>query len=298
MATTKPILKWVGGKTQILSTILNSFPNEKINNYHEPFIGGGSVLLGMLSSPSIHERICGQIYAYDINEPLIGMYLNIQSKPAELYTQLHELVIQFLSDEDNRESLYYIARGWYNDLTPQEKCSVLGSALFIFLNKTCFRGIFRVGPNGFNVPYGHYKNPEIINKERLMQVHKLIQPVKFVCTRFETALAQVQPGDFVYLDPPYAPETKRSFVKYTDKGFDLDQHQTLFAMIKGLGAAAKYLLSNANVSLVRETFPDQNSMVIQCRRAIHSKEPGTTTSEVLIRNYSLPQDNHASSVSK
>lgn len=289
-ATTKPILKWVGGKTQILSTVLNSFPPGPLQNYHEPFVGGGSVLLGMLSSPNIRNRFCGNIYAYDINAPLIGMYLNIQSKPEELYTQLQEIITEFTahSNPDDREAFYYIQRSQYNDLSESEKCSVLGSALFIFLNKTCFRGIFRVGPNGFNVPYGHYKNPEIINKDHLMQVHKLIQPVKFICSDFSESLKRVKSGDFVYLDPPYAPETNRSFDKYTNNGFRLEKHYLLFKAIKTIGlCGAKYLLSNANVSLVRESFQDNKNSTeeIKCRRAIHSKAPGTTTTEVLIRNY-------------
>ncbi len=159
--------------------------------------------------------------------------------------------------------------------------------MFLFLNKTCFRGLFREGPNGFNVPYGNYKNPEIVNKEHFYQVHELIQNVLFHFSDFKQSLNNdnLHPGDFIYLDPPYAPETKKSFVKYDKSGFDLNCHKKLFEMLNEIDH--KFLMSNSDVPFVRENFSNDKYKIesIQCRRAINSKNPESKTSEVFIKNY-------------
>ena len=300
----KPILKWVGGKTQIIDKLIVDFPIE-INNYREAFLGGGSVLLAFLSYvKSGIIKINGNIYAYDLNEPLIYIYKNIQTQHNKLYDILKNIITDFKecgNGEINRtpenieeakiakENYYYWIRSEYNKLCLTDKKSILGSAMLIFLNKTCFRGIFRVGPNGFNVPYGHYSNPEIINKEHLDNIHNLIQNVLFECCDFNTslALANIEQGDFAYLDPPYAPETNTSFVGYTEKGFDIENHKKLFNLIHNLtDAKQKIMLSNADVSLVRENFKEKYSTsTILCKRSINSKNPESKAKEVIIRNY-------------
>jgi DNA adenine methylase len=300
----KPILKWVGGKTQIIDKLIVDFPIE-INNYREAFLGGGSVLLAFLSYvKSGIIKINGNIYAYDLNEPLIYIYKNIQTQHNELYDILKNIITDFKecgNGEINRtpenieeakiakENYYYWIRSEYNKLCLTDKKSILGSAMLIFLNKTCFRGIFRVGPNGFNVPYGHYSNPEIINKEHLDNIHNLIQNVLFECCDFNTslALANIEQGDFAYLDPPYAPETNTSFVGYTEKGFDIENHKKLFNLIHNLtDAKHKIMLSNADVSLVRENFKEKYSTsTILCKRSINSKNPESKAKEVIIKNY-------------
>lgn len=299
----KPILKWVGGKTQIMDTIIMGFPTE-MNNYREAFLGGGSVLLTLLSYVKNGTiKIHGNIYAYDLNEPLIHIYKNIQTQHTELYDKLEYIITEFNAcgnGELNRkpstieeamvlkENYYYWIRSEYNKLCVTHKKGVLGSAMFIFLNKTCFRGVFRVGPNGFNVPYGHYKNPEIINKEHLSVIHELIQPVTFDCCDFNTSLTMVEENDFVYLDPPYAPETNTSFVGYTEKGFNIEQHANLFKRIHSLTETdKKVMLSNADVSLVRENFTNENYNILSilCKRSINSKNPNAKAKEVIIKNY-------------
>lgn len=299
----KPILKWVGGKTQILDKLITDFPVE-INNYREVFLGGGSVLLTLLSYvKSGIIKIQGNIYAYDLNEPLIYIYKNIQTRHNELYDILQTIITDFNecgNGEINRkptnieeakiakENYYYWIRSEYNKLCLTDKKSILGSAMFIFLNKTCFRGVFRVGPKGFNVPYGHYKNPEIINKEHLEEIHILIQNVVFECCDFNTSLTIVEPNDFVYLDPPYAPETDTSFVGYTENGFNIENHNNLFKLIHILtDTNKKIMLSNADVSLVRENFTNEkySTLSILCKRSINSKNPDAKAKEVIIRNY-------------
>ena len=300
----KPILKWVGGKTQILDKLMVEFPIE-IHNYHEIFLGGGSVLLTLLSYVKAGViKLNGTIYAYDLNEPLIYVYKNIQSSYNELYVETqkiikcynecgNELIINRTPTNleeatRNKENYYYWIRMEYNKLSLADKNSLLGSAMFIFLNKTCFRGVFRVGPNGFNVPYGHYKNPEIVNKDHLCEIHHLIQGVVFDCCDFTASLSRVVNNDFVYLDPPYAPEAATSFVGYNLNGFNLENHTTLFKLLHILtDSKQKILLSNADVNLVRENFTNDKYSItsILCKRSINSKNPGVKAKEVIIKNY-------------
>jgi DNA adenine methylase len=303
MCIPKPILKWVGGKTQIKDKLIIEFPTE-INNYREAFLGGGSVLLTLLSYVKNGIiKIHGDVYAYDLNEPLIYIYKNIQNHHIELYDKLQDMIAEFNecgNGELNRkpenieeakslkENYYYWIRKEYNKLSLSDKKGIVGSAMFTFLNKTCFRGVFRVGPNGFNVPYGHYKNPEIINKEHLDVIHDLIQGVKFECCDFNTSLTLVEQNDFVYLDPPYAPETDTSFVGYTETGFNIEQHNNLFKLIHTLTESnKKIMLSNADVSLVRTNFTNEkyNTLSLLCKRSINSKNPDAKAKEVIIKNY-------------
>jgi len=310
MNITKPLLKWVGGKTQIIYTLLGNFPVE-INNYHEIFLGGGSVLFALLSYAKhglIH--INGNIYAYDVNEPLIYIYKNIQTNHNELYEILQSIIIDFNECGDgpvnrkpanieeaktSKENYYYWVRSQYNKLT--DKKTMICSAMFIFLNKTCFRGVFRVGPNGFNVPYGNYKNPEIINKDHLNEIHNLIQNVIFECCDFSLplslslslSLSSIEENDFIYLDPPYAPENSKSFVGYTENGFNIENHQKLFELIHIITDRRniKIIMNNADVSLVRDNFTNDKYNIIEilCKRSINSKNPEAKAKEVIIRNY-------------
>ncbi len=282
---TKPILKWVGGKTQILDQVLELIPDE-MRNYHEPFVGGGSVLLGVLS-----QKKAEKMYASDLNANLIYMYKNIQSEPEELISELRQLseeyhaitgtivnrkATTFEEAQSSQESYYYWIRNRFN--TIEDKASPLASAMLIFLNKTCFRGIYREGPNGFNVPFGNYKNPTILDEPHIREVSILIKPVVFTHQSFQQAFESIQPDDFVYIDPPYVPETATSFVSYTKDGFN--DHECLFELFK----QTKGLMSNSDVPLVRQSFVDYKIKTISCRRAIHSKKPDSRTNELLIIN--------------
>lgn len=304
----KPLLKWVGGKTQLLNTLLPLFP-AKIQNYYELFIGGGSVLFALLSETP--RRIHGQIYAYDINPVLISFYQHLQSQPQALYEILQEIIHEFQSipstapsastqekpnrkpqtleeAKTSRESYYYWIRQQYNHLTAEQQQRAYGVALFFFLNKTCFRGVFRLGPNGFNVPYGHYTNPEIINYEHWMEIHRLLQPVNFLVMDCSVSMTLPQTGDFVYLDPPYVQETKTSFVGYSLEGFDEKKSRLLFYQCsQWTERGVSWVMSNSDTPLLHETFPEipdkkYSLQKINCRRAIHSKNPETTANEVIV----------------
>jgi len=302
---TKPFIKWAGGKTQIINTIMDKFPSE-INDYHEIFIGGGSVLLALLSYIKNNKiKVTGTLYAYDINVILIGVYKNIQSKKDALYTKIMEYrdiydkcVKDSVGDKSERkpttleeaikskESYYYWIRKQFNDII--DKSSIECSALFIIINKTCFRGLYREGPNGFNVPFGHYKTtPSMITEEHLNEISALIKDVKFKCRDFSKSLKKPKENDFVYLDPPYAPENSTSFVDYNKDGFTLDNHNTLFELTKLLHTKKiKFMMSNSKVKLVTDSFNDDSFTVseIECKRAINSKNPESKTMEVIIAN--------------
>lgn len=295
----KPFLKWVGGKTQIIDTIINKLP-AKIKNYHEIFLGGGSVLLAVLSLQKQNIiDIQENIYAYDINETLIHVFKNIQSNKDRLFIHIKKIVDEYNSISDNvvnrkptniheaktsKESYYYWIRNKFNNIN--DKKSIESSALFMFINKTCFRGLFREGPNGFNVPYGHYKNtPNIITLDEINTISDLIKNVNFIHSDFNDSIRKNKSGDFVYLDPPYAPENENSFVGYTNDGFNYDKHIELFNSIHEIhNKNIKFLMSNASVPLVLDNFANYNCLQITARRAINAKKPGSTTTEVLIYN--------------
>lgn len=298
----KPFLKWVGGKTQIIDDVMALFPKE-MNNYHEPFIGGGSVLLALLTHRANGGiKISGRVYASDLNSNLIGLYRNVQANPEGLIAEVKKLTEEFAkckNTEVNRkpttveealtspESYYFWIRSRFNSLSKDERAAVVGSAMLLFMNKTCFRGVYREGPKGFNVPFGNYKNPTILDEDHIRAVSRLIGDVVFTCRPFSDSLEHIASGDFVYLDPPYAPETDTSFVGYTADGFSLDNHRALFAKCAEMGAkGVKMLMSNADVKLVKDAFvaPAFVTKIVSCRRAIHSKEPDARTNEVLITN--------------
>jgi DNA adenine methylase len=226
------------------------------------------------------------------------MYKNIQLNPTVLINELKKLSDEFVrcgSGPVNRnasnlneamssqESYYYWIRQKYNFLSESEKSLPSSSALFIFLNKTCFRGIYRMGPNGFNVPFGNYKNPVIYTESHIRNVSSLIKNVIFTHCSFVDALSSLEPGDFVYTDPPYA----NSFTSYTKEGFTLENHQSLFKICKGLKQKnVKLLMSNSNTKLITDIFypPYFNVQLISCKRSINSKNPGSRINEVLITN--------------
>ena len=266
----KPLLKWVGGKSQIIDDVLSHFPRD-IRTYHEPFVGGGAVLLAALSDPTIRIE---RVRASDNNPHLIAFYKDVQACPDALHAAIEEVFTAYHESAGNKEAFYYARRERFRDAHP----SVEKSALLFFLNKTCFRGLYREGPNGFNVPYGHYKTtPKWPTLGELRAMQELLRRVEFEVCDFAVALARVGEGDFVYADPPYARETKTSFVGYNTNGFDQD------ALFEGLTKTI-FCMSNANVPCVREFFKDFRICTVKARRAINSKNPESTTTEVLVTN--------------
>jgi len=288
-------LKWVGGKTQIIDVIMEKFPRV-MENYHEIFLGGGSVLFALLSLRKQGKiTITEKIYAYDINNSLIHVYKHLQSKRDVLFRHLTHVFNIYNSLEGDvvnrcpktleeaktsKESYYYWIRNKFNT---KEKSTIKSSALFMFLNKTCFRGMYREGPNGYNVPYGHYKTVSVIEKEELNSISDLISDVVFCECDFSESFKNIRKGDFVYLDPPYAPENEKSFVGYTNGGFSKEKHLELFSLIQNL--ESKFVLSNSKVPMVLDSFRTFHIKEVIARRAINSKNPESTTTELIICNY-------------
>ena len=299
MPYTKPFLKWVGGKYKLLDKIITKFPLT-INNYHEPFLGGGSVLFALLDRVEKKEiKINNNIYAYDINEELIYTYKNIQKNPNELIAEVQKIICEYKNlpndkkkvprglnittdnYKTNKEYYYYYIRQLYNSNI--NKKSITCSAQFIFLNKTCFRGVYRIGPNGFNVPFGNYSNPEIINEKDILHISKLIQKVIFINTNFTNLV--VESGDFIYVDPPYLKIDKNSFDSYTKLKFNNDSHNKLFGMLNDFaGRGIKFIMSNSDTKEI-ESFFDKDKFTIckvLCKRSINCKNPESVVNEVII----------------
>jgi DNA adenine methylase len=277
----KPFIKWVGGKTQIIDEVLQRFPRE-INNYYEPFLGGGSVLIGVLSDKSI--TIKGKVVASDVNPHLIALYKKVQENPKELLKNFNQIVEEYSKCPQekgdkkpktieeamtSKESYYYWIRDKFNIEHKPEQ--------FVFLNKTCFRGLHREGPNGFNVPFGHYKTLPTLYQDNILKVSKLFENVKFVCQSFEKSFETVNDDDFIYMDPPYVPVNTTSFTSYTKGEFN---HGELFTGINAL--KCRWLLSNADVPILEESVDYGTIDYIECRRAINSKDPASKINEVLI----------------
>lgn len=293
----KPFLKWVGGKTQLLPLIVKKIP-KKMENYHDIFLGGGSVLLAVLSLQKQGEiTIKKKVYAYDSNIHLIDLFRNIQRDRNGILEHIQRHLDEYKNIQDDtinrnpqsvdqaktsKESYYYWLRNKFN--LPETENLIEKSAIFILLNKLGFRGMYREGPKGFNVPFGHYKTtPEIITKETLDNIYELIKDVDFRVLDCMQSLGNVKRGDFVYLDPPYAPETQTSFVKYTQEGFNHDKHEELFQRVKELKSKkAKFLLHNAAVPQVIEHFSDFTKEEITARRAINPKNPESVAKELII----------------
>ena len=279
-----PIIKWVGGKSQIIDEILKNIPNE-IENYYEPLIGGASVLFAILSTPQI--TIKNKIKASDVNKILINFYNDVKSNCEQLINKINNIVKEYKErDDSEKEKYYYELRINYNKIG----LSIDKSAMFYVLNKTCFRGLYREGPNGFNVPFGNYKNPAIINEDEIRNVSKLIKNVDFVCESFEEGFCEEKftQNDFIYLDPPYVPEKSTSFVGYTSDGFSLEKHKKLFdRCIELKKDNIRIMMSNSDVELVTNIF-DKNLFFIKkilCKRSINSKKPGSKTFEVIVKSY-------------
>lgn len=226
----KPFLKWAGGKTQVLDEIRARYPEglgRSINKYAEPFIGGGAVLFDILGRYEFDS-----VYISDVNRQLILTYATLRDDVEELICALGGLESNYISsDEGGREEIYYSLRDKYNELAEAGGGSVELAALFIFLNRTCFNGLYRVNSRGgFNVPQGRYKNPRILDERNLRAVSARLQNVgTIVCGDYSLSAEFIDENTFVYFDPPYRPlSATASFTSYSNGGFG-DDGQTALA---------------------------------------------------------------------
>jgi DNA adenine methylase len=286
----RPFLKWAGGKTQLLDEIEPRLPSKEIESgqidtYIEPFIGGGAVFFHIAQKyPHIRHFVI-----LDVNEDLVNCYNAVKNSVASVITKLRRLENEYLkNDESARSDMYYRIRKKFNsDRSP---------AKLIFLNKTCFNGLYRVNrSNEFNVPFGNYKNPAICDEENLMAASTILQDAEIIAADFEISERYINKHCFVYLDPPYRPiSTTASFTSYA-KGNFTEKDQVRLAgfceRIKQKGA--RFLLSNSDPKnenskdhFFEDHYKDFKTERVKAIRAINCQGARRgTISELLILNY-------------
>ncbi|MDI9476857.1 MAG: DNA adenine methylase [Natronincolaceae bacterium] len=288
-----PFLKWAGGKRQLLPVINDNLPPElksgKINKYIEPFVGGGAVLFDLLQKYKFKEVIIN-----DYNENLINLYKAIKNDANLIINNLGLISDEYLQlGEEHRKEYYYFIREAFNNASDD---SIEKSVYFLFLNKTCFNGLYRVNSkNQFNVPHGRYKNPTILDKDGLINISKILSNVKITHGDFANVEQYVDDSTFVYLDPPYRPlNNTSSFTSYSNNGFD-DNEQIRLANFFDIlnGKKAKLMLSNSDPKntdaddiFFDDLYEKYNITRVEAKRAINSNPDGRgKLTELLITNY-------------
>ncbi len=293
----KPFIKWAGGKSQLLPDIKNRYPEElgkSITKYCEPFVGGGAVLFDILSSYTIDA-----ILINDINAELANAYRQIKGYPNELIFALSQVQAVFWPmDAEQRKEYYYNKRARFNYLkiNGDEAVNLEKAALFIFLNKTCFNGLFRVNKQGlFNVPMGSYKKPMICDAENLKAINARLQNVTIKCGDYKECLDFIDENTFVYIDPPYRPLTQTaSFTSYDETVFDDKEQRKLGAFVDSITQKkAKVIISNsdpknsdAQDEFFDEIYSNYTIERVTAKRMINCNgQSRGNISELLISNY-------------
>ena len=271
----QPVVKWVGGKRQLLQD-LNPLLPKGIRSYCEPFFGGGAVLFHLQPKKAIIN---------DVNIELMNMYSIIRDNVEEL--------IEELSIHKNEEDYFYSVRDWDRDKAHYESLNnVIKAARLIFLNKTCYNGLFRVNSTGeFNAPFGRYKKPNIVNAPVLRAVSTYLQTNDVVInsTDYYEILKNIPASFFVYLDPPYDPVSdSSSFTGYNKHGFNKDEQIRLKNACDELDSrGVKFLLSNSATEFIKDLYsPKYNVTIVHAKRAINSVATRRgEVEEVVVRNY-------------
>ncbi len=278
ISSAKPFVKWAGGKRQLLPIITRHVP-QKFGRYFEPFLGGGAVFFNL-----VYKERDTKWFVSDLNSDLVLSYVTIRDRVKELISALESHSHGYLK---NQSSYYYKIRESY------PKGQIEKVSRLLFLNKTCFNGLYRVNNKGkFNVPLGKYVNPNIVSKENLIAVSEILQSknISIKCQDFGNALKNATEGDFVYLDPPYHPISETSnFTSYTNGSFDYGDQERLYAKFRELDKkGAKVLLSNSKSEEIIHLFKEfsDNMIEISANRFINSVSTRRTGhTELLIKNY-------------
>ncbi len=276
----KPFVKWVGGKGQLVEQLEKYIPMDGervLTKYAEPFVGGGALLFNILSKYNFES-----LYIGDTNTELINAYNVVKNNVDDLIVRLTEMQLTYVPmDENGRKYYYYNARDRFNDLQISTETCVEKATLFIFLNKTCFNGLYRVNKKGqFNVPMGAYKNPTICDELNLRNVSEALQNVTIVCGDYTLAKDFIDQNTFVYLDPPYRPiSTTAGFTAYNVDCFDDNEQIRLAKFIDEInGKGAKIMLSNSDPQNINpddmffeELYSAYTINKVEAIRAINSK---------------------------
>lgn len=271
-----PILKWVGGKRQLLHEIIPLIP-EEVSIYVEPFVGGGAVVFEYQPKTAIIN---------DLNEELINVYKVIKESPEKL------IEILTVHQENNSKDYFYEIRALDRVEDFSERLSnIERAARTIYLNKTCYNGLYRVNSKGqFNTPFGRYKNPKIVDETAIYAMSSYFNnnDIKIMNADYKEALKNLDNKSFVYFDPPYLPiSASSSFTSYTENGFSLEQQVELKKQCDKLHEQGiKFLLSNSDHPFIKELYKDYHVKIIKAKRAINSKaNKRGEINEVLVYNY-------------
>ena len=274
----QPFIKWVGGKRGLLKQLLPLFPKE-FNNYHEPFLGGGAVFFELYSQGLLKDK---KVYLSDINTELINTYLIVKNSPNKLINSLEEF------KKKHNKKFYYQTR----ELDRQEDFKSLSdiqrASRFIYLNKTCFNGLYRVNRKGyFNTPIGSYKNPNIADRDTILSASEALQNAIILNNSFDGVKNNINKNDLVYFDPPYYPLNETSSFTSYDSNYFLDDKQfELFELFEKLyDKEVKILHSNSNTNFIKDLYKNYNINTLQANRFINSKSNGRgKIDEVIIRS--------------
>ena len=305
------ILKWVGGKQDVLKDIIPIIP-KNINNYYELFLGGGSVLINLLEEQEKKEPSISinKFIVNDINYGLICVYNQIKTnlepfiqelkycetlflKTPEIKLQSRQKIYipKTLNEASNRQQVFYYIRQSYNELIKNKEDNCKIATYFVFLNRTCFRGLYREGKNGYNVPYGNYKNPSILNIEKIKRLNYLFNKNKVIFNNISFEDLKIEENSFVYVDPPYYPINKTSFIDYNKSGFDKKKHEILIDLLNKLNEGnIKFLMSNSYTEWIIDKCKLYKHKKIEVKRRIHSKSPSSKIDEILVWNYNLENE--------
>ena len=270
-----PFVKWAGGKRQLIPQIRERMP-EKYNDYYEPFVGGGAVIFDLLPANAMIN---------DINKALVNTYRRICNEPDDFLKEVNRLDNDMWEDG---KKYYYSIREHYNDKLMRSEYDVELAALFVFINKHCFNGLYRVNGKGlFNVPYNNSRRVSV-DEDVIMTTSEYLQGVTIIDGDFEQACKNARKGDFVFIDSPYAPLNPTSFESYTKEGFDIESHKRLEKLYDKLTARGCYcMLTNHNTELINELYgnKDYKIDVVSVKRMINSDASNRVGEEVIICNY-------------
>lgn len=271
--TAKPFVKWVGGKKQLLPDLVERVPAD-FGRYYEPFVGGGALFFHLQP-----QRAC----LTDVNSDLVNLYTVIRDKVDELVEDLHQHVYE--------KTYFYQMRGM--DRTPEYEIwtDVQKASRFIYLNKTCYNGLYRVNSKGqFNAPFGRYTNPTILDSDNLYACHIALKKAVIEETSFYSVRRRIRSNDFVYFDPPYAPLTATaSFTGYTKGGFDEDMQYKLRDLCRVLDKrSVRFMLSNSSAPLILDLYAEFNIDFVYATRTVNSKAGKRgKIPEVIVTNYKI-----------
>ncbi len=270
-----PFVKWAGGKRQLLSQIKERMP-EKYNNYYEPFVGGGAVIFELLPANALIN---------DINKALINTYKQICNAPEAFLAAVNRLDAEMW---ENGRDYYYSVRERYNDKLMKAAYDAELAALFVFINKHCFNGLYRVNAKGlFNVPYNNSRRASV-DENAIRETSEYLRGVTIIDGDFEAACKDAEKGDFVFIDSPYAPLNPTSFESYTKEGFDLESHKRLAKLFDELTDRGCFcMLTNHNTELINELYGRKGYRmdVVEAKRSINSDASNRVGEEVIICNY-------------